>query len=72
MGYCPRCGDNQPWGKTAASRAVRERRPIRVPVSSRIVTLPADVKDGERIRYGGILFEVRRTGDVIELHLVDR
>jgi len=71
MGYCPRCGENTVWA-TRLTTAIRQRRPVRVAVGSRIVTLPPDLRDGDRVRYGGVLFEVRRYGDVIELHLVGR
>jgi hypothetical protein len=71
MGYCPRCGENTPWRKRPATMT-RQRRPVRVLVGSRIVTLPPGLQDGDRVRYGGVLFEVHRYGEVIELHLVDR
>lgn len=72
MGYCPRCGDNPPWGTRATAGAARQRRPVRVPAGSKIVQLPAGLKEGDRVRYGGVLFEVRRAGEVIELHLIGR
>lgn len=72
MGYCPRCGENPPWGTRAAATAARQRQPVRIPLDSRIVTLPSGLQDGDRVRYAGVVFEVRRAGEAIELHLVGR
>ncbi|MCM8748212.1 DNA repair protein RadA [Thermomicrobiaceae bacterium CFH 74404] len=72
MGYCPRCGENPPWGARATASASRQRRPVRVVAGSKIVRLPQGLKEGDRVRYGGVLFEVRRSGEVIELHLIGR
>jgi|GEM_PF-600936 len=71
MGYCPRCGENPPWGiNRVPTSTARARRPVRIHVSSPIVRIPASIQDGERIHYGGTLFTVRRYGDIIELHAV--
>ncbi|MCM8745723.1 hypothetical protein NET03_04200 [Thermomicrobium sp. CFH 73360] len=68
MGYCPRCGEHSPYREDDLNQ-LAEFPPVRIPIGSRIVPLPADLEDGAMIRYAGCLFTVRRSGDRYELLL---
>ncbi|MDW8059825.1 MAG: hypothetical protein RMK01_07095 [Thermomicrobium sp.] len=69
MGYCPRCGEHSPYRDVDPEQTL-DLPPIRIPVGSRIVPLPADIEDGAAIRYAGCLFRVRRLGNRYELVLL--
>ncbi len=68
MGYCPRCGEHSPYGEDDPNQFAK-LAPIRIPIGSRIVPLPADLEEGAVIHYAGCLFTVRRSGDRYELLL---
>lgn len=71
MGYCPRCGENSPYGPD--QERGRDFRPtlLRIPVDSRVVTIPPDVADGGSFAYGGSRFRLRRDGRAYQLEIVE-
>lgn len=63
MGYCPRCGENSAFGMAKPEARDLRPRALRIPATSRIVSLPPTVADGDVVVYGGSRFRVRRDGD---------
>lgn len=70
MHYCPRCGENSPFGDSGAGTAGHGVTPLRIPVGSRIVHLDDIGAEGQgetEVTYGGTRFRVRRDGESLLL-----
>ena len=70
MGYCPRCGENSPYGESAFHRAGRPPARLRIASGTRIVNL-GDQPEGAVVTYGGSRFRIHRTDGETALELVD-
>jgi len=69
MGYCPRCGDNPPYGESPRASLTNQPGHLRIPVGTRVVDL-GDPPDGSVVSYGGSRFRIRRKDHTIMLELV--
>lgn len=68
MGYCPRCGENSPYGESEQDANWRVGE-LRIPAASRIVHIP-DAAEGSVVSYGGSRFRVHRREGSVYLELV--